>query len=115
VHIAEVAGAWDLELGAQLHHEGMVSIVVGVTTRDGTPAILKLSVPHEDARGEATALRCWDGRGAVRLLRCTTDGFTLLLERCTPGHDMGRLSVDDQLAVVTELGGRQGDRVERGA
>jgi streptomycin 6-kinase len=77
--------------------------VVGVTNRDGSPAILKLSVPHEDARAEATALRCWDGHGAVRLLRCTADGFTLLLERCRPGHDMWCLSVGEQIEVVTEL------------
>lgn len=101
--LAEISDAWDLELGAQLHHEGMNSVVVGATTRDGVDAVLKLALPHDDARDEAAALRLWSGRGAVRLLRSTPDGFTLLLQRCRPGHDLWRLPIDAQIDVVADL------------
>lgn len=92
-----------LEVGEQLSHGGSCSVVLPATTADGVSAILKLSVPHEDARGEAAALRLWNGRGAARLLRCMPDGFTLLLERCIPGHDLWNLPIHKQIDVVAEL------------
>lgn len=101
--IARVAEDWDIEPMEQLIHEGSCSIVLLATTADGAPAILKLSVPHEDARGEAAALRRWNGSGATRLLRSTPDGFTLLLERCIPGHDLWSLPIHEQIDVVAEL------------
>ena len=51
--------------------------------------VLKISIPHPEARHEADALRLYDGDGAVRLLRASEDGFTLLLERCHPGRTCG--------------------------
>lgn len=101
--VLRIAEAWDLELHDQLDHIGMCSIVFPATTSDGTPAILKLSIPHDEVRGEAPALRRWDGDGAARLLRSSDDGFTLLLERCTPGHDLWTLPIDGQIAVTAEL------------
>lgn len=101
--IARVAEEWHIEPVEQLLHEGSCSVVLLATTADGKPAVLKLSVPHGDARGEADALRCWNGRGAAGLLRSSTDGFTLLLERCIPGHDLWSLPIHEQIDVVAEL------------
>lgn len=99
-HIAE---EWQLTLHPQLHHSGATSIVFPVTTSAGEPAILKHTVPHDDALGEAAALRRWDGDGAARLLRSTGEGLTLLLERCQPGDDLWSLPVDQQIHVVAGL------------
>jgi streptomycin 6-kinase len=102
-HLAEVADAWDLQLHDQLDHVGWCSVVYPATTTDGQAAILKATVPHDDAEGEASALRRWDGEVAARLLRASDDGFTLLLERCVPGHDLWTLAVDDQVEVAARL------------
>lgn len=101
--LADVVAAWELTRQAQLDHAGSTSLVVPVATVDGVPAILKLSVPHGDALGEAPALRRWSGRHAVSLLRASDDGFVLLLERCLPGHDLWTLPIDDQIAVMADL------------
>ncbi len=80
---------WGLRPGAVIEG-GSVSHVRAVTTADGTPAVLKLSFPHREARDEAAALAWWDGHGAVRLLaRVPDDPFVLLLERCEPGTRLG--------------------------
>ncbi|MEK6343886.1 MAG: aminoglycoside phosphotransferase family protein [Curtobacterium sp.] len=80
---------WGLRPGTVIEG-GSVSHVRAVTTADGTPAVLKLSFPHREARDEAAALAWWDGHGAVRLLaRVPDDPFVLLLERCEPGTRLG--------------------------
>ncbi|HVB11102.1 MAG TPA: aminoglycoside phosphotransferase family protein [Bacillota bacterium] len=56
---------------------------VPVRLPDGTPAVLKISMPGESAT-EAEALRLCDGEGAVRLL-AVAEG-ALLLERALPGR-----------------------------
>ncbi len=101
--LADVAIDWDLELGPQVHHDGVASVVVLATSSDGSPAVLKLALPHEESRGEAAALRRWAGDGAVRLLRSSADGFVLLLERCRPAHDLWRLPVEEQISVVADI------------
>ncbi len=60
---------------------------VAATTRaDGTAAVLKLGVPHQDHLAvEAAALREYDGAGAVRLLAFDEARGALLLERADPG------------------------------
>lgn len=102
-HLAEVADAWGLELHDQLAHIGYCSVVYPVTTADEQPAMLKVTVPHDDAAGEGAALRRWAGEGAARLLRRSDDGFTLLLERCVPGRDLWTLPIDAQIDVVAGL------------
>lgn len=101
--VAEIATAWDLDVGPALAHEGAASIVLPATTDQGVPAVLKLSVPHDESRHEADALARWDGDGAVSLLRSSEEGFTLLLERCQPGHDLWAASIDQQIAVMADL------------
>lgn len=59
---------------------------------------------QEDARGEAAALRLWNGRGAARLLRSTPDDYTLLLERCIPGHDLWSLSIHGRRSGLGNFG-----------
>src|SRR5689334_14957906 len=65
--VAAAAQAWGLRLGPAVEHGGAASWVAPVARADGAEAILKISLPHEDARYEAAALRLLDGRGAVRL------------------------------------------------
>ncbi|MFD0772374.1 aminoglycoside phosphotransferase family protein [Streptomonospora algeriensis] len=75
---------WELELGRPFKG-GTCSWVGPARTADGERAVLKVSFPHREARGEAEALRFWGDAGAIRLLRSSADGFGLLLETCEPG------------------------------
>lgn len=98
--LAAAVDRWGLRPGAVVEG-GSVSHVRVVTTADGTPAVLKLSFPHREARDEAAALTWWDGAGAVRLLaHDPADPFALLLERCDPGM---RLADRTDLAAAERL------------
>lgn len=101
--ITDVAKAWRLAVEPVLAHEGCTAIVLPVTTQHGVPAVLKLSIPHEESRYEGDVLARWSGDGAVSLLRASTDGYSLLLERCKPEHDLWDVSIDEQVEVITGL------------
>jgi streptomycin 6-kinase len=101
--LAELSVAWDLEVGCPVEHGGCASIILPVASDHGVAAVLKLSVPHEEARHEVAALRGWRGEGAVTLLRASEDGLALLLERCDPGQDLWTFPADGQLDVMADL------------
>jgi len=90
--IAALEQEWGFRTGPALDHGGCVSWVAPVELEGGGEAILKIGIPHDEARFEAEALRFLNGQGAVRLLRASDDGFSLLLERCVPGTDLWSLS-----------------------
>ncbi len=74
---------WELTETGQTWH-GRCATVRSVTTADGTPAVLKIGLPHPEAAHEHIALQHWHGRGAVRLLRADPGRWALLLERAGP-------------------------------
>lgn len=92
--IADLERAWSLRVASPFDTDGCCAWVAPATLADGTAAVLKISIPHDEARYEGEALRLYDGRGAARLLRATEDGFTLLLERCVPGTNLWELDPD---------------------
>src|SRR5207248_6979446 len=57
---------------------------VGVVSREGQRAMLKVPIPHDEAEHEPDALRTWNGDGAVRLLELDPSG-AMLLELADPG------------------------------
>ncbi|WP_436701305.1 aminoglycoside phosphotransferase family protein [Nocardioides sp. BYT-33-1] len=71
---------WRLTPEADSWH-GFCSLVLPVTTDDGTPAALKIGLPDDESEHEHLALQRWSGRGAVRLLRADPGRRALLLER----------------------------------
>ncbi len=89
--VAELERAWSLTAGQAFDADGYVAWVAPVRLEDGADAVLKISIPHPEARHEGDALRFFAGQGAIRLLRATEDGFSLLLERCTPGTNLWSL------------------------
>ena len=109
-----VSHEWGFRVDAALDHQGHASVVYAVTARDFGAAILKLSLPHPEARWEAESLRHWGGSGAVHVLRASDDGFTLLLERCRPGHDLWALGVEEQGEVAVEVLPRLWTKVDSG-
>jgi streptomycin 6-kinase len=101
--IARLERAWDIRVGPAFDHDGCVSWVAPVQCSDGTEAILKIGIPHDEARFEANALRFLDGQGAARLLNVSEDGFSLLLERCVPGTSLWSLEDVERDAVAASV------------
>ncbi|WP_182523753.1 aminoglycoside phosphotransferase family protein [Nocardioides dongkuii] len=78
--VDDVVEEWELVADGPATH-GWTALVLPVTDRDGTPAVLKLVCPGEEEEQEALALQRWGGDGAVRLLRADPGRRLLLLER----------------------------------
>jgi streptomycin 6-kinase len=89
--VASIERDWDVVAGPPFG-ESTEAYVCAATRADGTPAVLKLTIPRPgDAFAtEATALRLADGRGCARLLCDDPDRQALLLERLGRTlHDVG--------------------------
>jgi len=89
--IDAVAEEWGLDVG-EAFPDATEAFVAPASTRDGTPAVLKLIVPRDGdaARNEIIALRLADGDGCARLLRDDVARRALLVECLGPSlHDLG--------------------------
>ncbi|GAB6089474.1 aminoglycoside phosphotransferase family protein [Spirochaeta dissipatitropha] len=102
-HVERRAGKWKLSLDEQLQHKGMCSIILGGRDAWNRRVILKLSVPHDEVRNEADAMRLWQDGPAAGLLNASDDGFDLLLARCDPGSDLWSLSIQEQIACASSI------------
>jgi streptomycin 6-kinase len=100
--IASAAASWDLEIGHALDG-GLLSCVLAVRRRDGSPAVLKITGPWTPARHEALALDHWDGGPAPRLLDFDESLPALLLERIWPGDVPAGESCDQVAWLVSSL------------
>ena len=79
--VAAAVDRWGLTVERVVEPGGQVSLVLYVLRADGSPAVLKLGLPHPEAAQEHAALAHWDGRGAVRLLAAAPQDGAMLLER----------------------------------
>jgi streptomycin 6-kinase len=104
--VRRVADEWSLTLGAPYQPGGMTAWVAPAVDAAGHDCVLKVGWVHYEAAHEADGLRLWGGDGAVVLLAHQADETTsaLLLERCTPGHELGRVAAEpEQDEVVAGL------------
>lgn len=113
--VAELERAWRCEQIATLEAAGECAWIGVVRREDGSDAILKISVPHVEARHEGDALHAWAGEAAVRLHAASDDGFALLLERCLPGETLWALPVEAGNTVACAVGKRLWRPVPAGA
>lgn len=93
---------WDLTLDGDPMY-GYAALVLPVRRADGSPAVLKLPWPHEEAEHEALALELWDGDGAVRLLAHEPSDWTMLLERLDADADLMDVPIDEAIDVIAGL------------
>jgi streptomycin 6-kinase len=91
--VRDVVEDWGLTYDGTPRH-GMCALVLPVRTPAGRPAVLKLNLPHDEARHEHLGLQAWQGNGTVRLLRADPHRWALLLER---------LHADETLRSVWDL------------
>jgi len=92
--IADAEQRWSLTIGDPYEPGGFTSFVAPAVTSVGDDVTYKITIPHDEALGEAEALRAYRGEGAVRLLDAKPDSFELLLERCSPGHSLWSVASD---------------------
>ncbi|KNC18995.1 hypothetical protein AC792_08815 [Arthrobacter sp. RIT-PI-e] len=100
--------AWELDLDllpGRAPWAGHCAVVLPVRRRHhgGQPAVLKLTVPHDEALTEPDALELWDGHGAVRLLAASRGDFALLLERLDGDRSLLDVPLDRTPAPWAEV------------
>ena len=102
--LRELQRRWSLTLDAPFDGEEVsCSYVAAVVRADGTPAVLKISMPHMEGQQEIHGLRFWRGDPTVRLLTADDDLGAMLLERCEPGTALTALPQSEQDAVISGL------------
>ncbi len=98
--LKELTDRWSLRIGPPFDHANVTcSWVATVVRDDGTPAVLKLGMPHMEGAHEIQGLRFWNGNPTVQLLEADDDLGAMLLERCQPG-DMLRSEPELKQDVV---------------
>lgn len=90
--------AWQLDLEpGRAAWAGRCAVVVPVIRRGGgepQDAVLKLTIPHDEALPEPDALELWDGAGAVRLLAASRPDYALLLARLDGDRSLRDIPLD---------------------
>ena len=73
--LKELTNRWSLRTGPPFDHANVTcSWVAPVVRADGTPAVLKLGMPHMEGAHEIQGLRFWNGDPTVQLLEADDDG-----------------------------------------
>jgi streptomycin 6-kinase len=102
--IRNLQDTWCLSLQEPFdNHEASCAWVARAERRDGTPAVLKVGMPHAEGAHELQGLRFWDGNPTVRLLEADADLNAMLLESCEPGFSLRRQREVEQDVVIAGL------------
>jgi streptomycin 6-kinase len=101
--LEKLTGRWSLRVGPPFDHDGACSWVASVVRGDGTPAVLKLAMPHMEGEHEIEGLRFWNGDPTVKLLEADKQRGAMLLERCQPGTALRSEPEPAQDEVIAEL------------
>lgn len=100
--VGDLCARWSLTLDTPFERD--VSCAwVAPGTRNGTPIVLKIGMPHMEAEHEIAGLRFWDGDPTVRLLDADDALGAMLLERCEPGDNLRGLPELEQDGIVAAL------------
>lgn len=95
---------WSLLVGAPYEHEYVSCSWVAPATRlDGTPAVLKVGMPHMEGEQEIEGLQFWNGQGTVRILEFDRSTNSMLLERCEPGIHLLSIAEPQQDVIITSI------------
>ncbi len=102
--IAELVHRWRLTVGAPFDgSEISCSWVAPALRADGTPAVLKLGMPHMEGEQEIQGLQFWNGDPTVTLFEADEQLNAMLLERCESGSMLRTLPEPEQDVVIAPL------------
>ena len=101
--VTELLARWSLMLDDLSPYESSCAWVAPVRRAGGSPAVLKLGMPHMEAEHEIQGLRFWDGDPTVRLFEADEASGAMLLERCSPGTSLRELPEEEQDVVIAGL------------
>ncbi len=101
--IADLKQRWSLTLSPPFAEEASCSWVAPCFRRDGTPAVLKIGLPHMEAENEIDGLLFWDGDPTVFVLEAAPELNAILLERCEPGTTLREQPENEQDRVIAKL------------
>jgi streptomycin 6-kinase len=96
--IEECEQRWKLKIGE--HYKLSYNFAAPVIMADGTEAVLKLSVPSGESKGEAYALEQLKGPGVVKVFEADVEKGILLLEKVSPGATLARVEDDEEAAGI---------------
>jgi streptomycin 6-kinase len=101
--IADLKKRWSLTLSPPFEEEASCSWVAPCFRRDGTPAVLKIGLPHMEAENEIDGLLFWNGDPTVHVLDADLELNAMLLERCEPGTTLRGQPENEQDQVIAKL------------
>ena len=101
--ITDLKQRWSLTLSPPFEEEASCSWVAPCVRGDGTPAVLKIGLPHMEAENEIDGLLFWDGDPAVFVLEAAPELNAMLLERCEPGTTLRERPENEQDQVIAKL------------
>jgi streptomycin 6-kinase len=86
--LADAQRRWDVAIGSPYTPGGATSFVAPASSPSGDLLVYKCTIPHDEAVGEADALRAYGGDGAVRVVASEPATFEILMERCESGASL---------------------------
>ena len=101
--ITHLRQRWSLTLSEPFEDESSCSWVAPCIRQDGTAAVLKLGMPHMEARSEIDGLIFWNGDPTVFVLESAVELNAMLLEHCQPGIPLCRRPEHEQDEVIAKL------------
>jgi streptomycin 6-kinase len=101
--IRDLQQRWELTLGAPFAEEASCSWVAPCRRHDGTATVLKLGLPHMEAKHELDGLLFWAGDPTVLVFEADVELNAMLLEQCLPGTPLRRLPEQEQDLVIAQL------------
>ena len=101
--ITNLRQRWALTLSQPFADEPSCSWVAPCIRRDGTSVVLKLGMPHMEARSEIDGLLFWNGDPTVFVLASDVELNAMLLEYCQPGISLRGRPEYEQDEVIAKL------------
>ena len=102
--VSELATRWSLEIHPPFDGaDGGAAWVAPATRADGSPAVLKLGMPHMEGEHEIAGMRFWNADPTVQLLEHDETLGAMLLEQCVPGTSLRELPEHEQDVVIAAL------------